>query len=159
MGAPGLEPGGTWTFPTTAGDPGPDAAALRTLCLSILEFRDWPTTWPSTQRGLPGLPRTRPLTTGLGHILPHLQVHTSPYTLPWALSSRPRGHCAAEERTQLAPSQGVWMCKVVSRNRLPQPGVGTHVLGRELRRQASWGHPSPEGLDTAENMKFNDQEQ
>lgn len=59
-------------LPTAASDPGPDAAALRALCLSVLEFRDWPTTQPSVQHGFPGLPQTQPLTTGIGHVLPRL---------------------------------------------------------------------------------------
>ena len=138
--APGPEPGVLGPLPTAAGDPGPDAMVLRALCLQILEFRDWPTTQPSAQRGFPGLRQTWPLTTGPGQVLPRLQVHHQP--LDAALNSRPRGCHAVEEKTQLTPSQGVWMHKVVSRKRRPQSAAGTRVLGGKLRHQAWWRHPN-----------------
>ena len=108
--------------------------------------------------GFQDFPKRSPSQQALATFCPVYKSITNPWTLPWALNSRPRGSRAAEERTRLTSSQGVWMRKVVSRKRRPQSAASIRVLGRELRRRAWWRHPILEDLDMAKNMKLNNQE-
>ena len=92
--------------------------------------------------GFQAFAKRGPSQQALARFCPVYKSITNPWTLPWALNSRPRGCHAVEEKTQLTPSQGVWMHKVVSRKRRPQSAAGTRVLGGKLRHQAWWRHPN-----------------
>lgn len=156
--APGPEPGVLGPLPTAAGDPGPDAMVLRALCLQILEFRDWPTTQPSAQRGFPGLRQTWPLTTGPGQVLPRLQVHHQPLdaALGPELQATRLPCCGRED-----PAHSFPRCvDAQGREQEATTSVcgGHPCAGRKTQTSGLVATPQLEGLDTAENMKLDDQE-